>query len=262
MASAIMTEHQVDFKRDLTPNRNWIWGSVCACLCSWNLKERWQIIKNIHTGAFSFVISEHHNSGSFALFIILQPPQTSVKHLCGLGTHSIWFYGSRSFYATSTGMLNGMAVYLMNRFKTQVSPRAVPFPLFYCLFIPMRLCATITASFRLSMWTTPPKRQVWFPISGSTKIQCYRADRFVFDFCHLRQILKSKKQIYYTAKSGHIHQCLAPPRTRSKQQASEADQTRILMVHRVNMICTNMQHRFSSSSSKDVMSITTLINYP
>lgn len=46
----------------------------------------------------------------------ITPSQTVVKCLCELGTHSIWFYGSRSFYATSPGMLNGMAVYLMNWF--------------------------------------------------------------------------------------------------------------------------------------------------
>lgn len=56
-----------------------------------------------------------------AIFIILQ--QTAVRRPWELGAGSIWFYGSRSFYATSSGMLNGMAVCLMNRFKTQVSPR-------------------------------------------------------------------------------------------------------------------------------------------
>lgn len=34
------------------------------------------------------------------------------------------------------------------------------------------------------------------------------------------------------------------------------------MVQRVDIIYTNMQYHFCSSSSEDVMSITTLINYP
>lgn len=184
----------------------------------------WEIIKKTHWNVFLCCILTPQRWQLFnALFIIVLQPQTPVKCLCELGTHSIWFYGSRSFCATGSGMLNEMSVCLMNRVLTQVSPRAMPFPLFfYCLFIPMRLCATITALFWLRMQTRWPRRPVWFPVTLKPKTKqkkhtnTNKKDDVTeltdwFDSHHLRRNNKQKsKEIFSAAKKNTWpHQCLA-----------------------------------------------------
>lgn len=107
---------------------------------------------------------------------------------------------------------------LMNPFKTQVPPGAVPFPLFYCLFIPMRLCATISTSFQLSIRTTQPKRPDWFQWQQkNTMIQSW-------------QTKHKRKEISSTAKNSRSHPCLTPPRASCKQQAGEVVHTCTLML--------------------------------
>lgn len=148
-----------------------------------DLKGMWQTInKSGRTGSFSFVVSDHFDSGG--AFFSFPSPSTPSSHLSSflnprkLRSHtsaswdcdSVWFYGSRSSSASSAGMLNGMAVCLMKRFKTRVSPWAVPSPHFYCLLIPVRLWATITASFRIKrVDKRHPGRWVRFPVRKKRK---------------------------------------------------------------------------------------------
>lgn len=105
-----------------------------------------------------------------AIFIILQ--QTAVRRPWELGAGSIWFYGSRSFYATSTGMLNGMAVCLMNRFKTQVSPRGCA----VSSFLSSIYAEEIMCNNNCLVPTGWPGGPVPFPVREQRKIYCSRLD--------------------------------------------------------------------------------------
>lgn len=108
-----------------------------------------------------------------AIFITLQ--QTAVRHPWELGAGSIWFYGSRSLYATSSGILNGMAVCLMNRFKTQVSPRGCAIS----SFLSSIYAEEIMCNNNCLVPTGWPGRPAPFLVREQRKIYCSRLD-FIF----------------------------------------------------------------------------------
>lgn len=99
----------------------------------------------------------------------------AVRRSCELGAGSIWFYGSRSFYGTSTGMLNGMAVCLMNRFKTQVSPRGCAIS----SFLSSIYTEEIMCNNNCLVPTGWPGKAAPFPVPEQRKIHC-RGVHFIF----------------------------------------------------------------------------------